>query len=102
CTSARAHGYRILFAPAARVVHRGGGSLATRYLTARNTVLFARKHARARDWLRLAAAIGASLPLEYIRRRRNGYARDVRQLSRGYIDGLLGRDVPFAALGSRC
>jgi GT2 family glycosyltransferase len=101
CTSARARGYRILFAPAARVIHRGGGSVATRYLTARNTVLFARKHARPRDWVRLAVAIGASLPLEYLRRRRNGDAGDLRLLLRGYVDGLLSRDVPYAALGLR-
>jgi GT2 family glycosyltransferase len=106
CTSARARGWRILFAPAARVVHRGGGSLAARgyartvrYLSARNTVLFARKHARPSDWLRLALTIGASLPLEVLR---GGADRaDLRLLVRGYVDGLLGREPPYAALGLR-
>ena len=107
CTTARARGYRVLFAPAARVVHRGGGSLAARgaartvrYLSARNTVLFARKHARPRDWVRLGIAIGASLPLEWLRRR-HGDGADVRLLVRGYLDGLLGREPPYAALGLR-
>ena len=106
CTSARARGWRILFAPAARVVHRGGASLAergaartVRYLSARNTVLFARKHARARDWVRLALTIGASLPLEVLRR--GADADDLRLLVRGYVDGLLGREPPYAALGLR-
>jgi hypothetical protein len=108
CTSARARGYRILFAPGARVVHRGGGSLAARgaartvcYLSARNTVLFALKHARVRDWLRLAVTTTASLPLEYVRRRRSGEAEQVHLLVRGYVDGLLGREPPYAALGLR-
>jgi GT2 family glycosyltransferase len=108
CTSARARGYRILFAPGARVVHRGEGSLAARgpanpvrYLSARNTVLFARKHAGPGDWLRLGTTIGASLPLEYVRRRRRGEERVLSLLLRGYWDGLLGRRVPVASLGLR-
>ena len=111
CTSARARGYRVVFAPSARAVHRGGGSLAgnanggggraVRYLCARNTVLFARKHARLTEWARLAVTIGGSLPLAYFREGRAGEARRVRHLIRGYRDGLLGRAVPFAALGLR-
>jgi GT2 family glycosyltransferase len=105
---ARAHGYRILFAPEGRVVHRGEGSLAgrgranpARYLSARNTVLFARKHARAADWLRLAVTIGVSLPLETVRTWRRGERGVVSLLLRGYRDGLLDRDVPYDALGLR-
>jgi len=108
CTSARARGYRMLWAPAARVVHRGAGSLAGRgidspatYLTARNTVLFARKHARAHEWLGLGVTIGGSLLLEYLRRRRRGEGRVVELLVRGYLDGALGRELPHRALGLR-
>ncbi|HJQ83108.1 MAG TPA: glycosyltransferase family 2 protein [Candidatus Binatia bacterium] len=109
CTRARRLGFAVQFAPAARAVHRGGGSLAARgasatvrYLSARNTVLFARKHARAADWLRLGVTIGASLPREWLRRRRRGDADDgLRLLVRGYVDGLLGREPPYAALGLR-
>ncbi|HLK12276.1 MAG TPA: glycosyltransferase family 2 protein [Candidatus Binatia bacterium] len=108
CVRARARGFRILFAPTARVLHRGEGSLAgrgranpARYLSARNTVLFARKHARARDWLRLAVTIGASLPLAALRERSGGQGGVVRLLLRGYRDGLLGRDVPVDSLGLR-
>jgi GT2 family glycosyltransferase len=106
CTSARRRGYRVVFAPDARAVHRGGASVAARraggavrYLSARNTVLFARKHAGVRDWLRLGLTIGTSVPLAYLRDRE---ARaDVRLLVRGYRDGLLGRELPYAALGLR-
>jgi GT2 family glycosyltransferase len=111
CTSARARGYRVVYAPAARAIHRGGGSLAgnanggggraVRYLCARNTILFARKHARLAEWVRLVVTIGGSLPLAYVREGRAGEARRVRHLIRGYRDGLLGRAVPFASLGLR-
>ena len=106
CASARERGFRILFAPDARVVHRGEGSLAARgpanparYLSARNTVLFARKHGGASDRLRLAAAIAASLGLEAVR---PGSDRAVTALLwRGYRDGLLRRPLPLEALGLR-
>lgn len=108
CTAARAHGFRILFAPAARVTHHGEGSLAprgpanpARYLSARNTILFARKHARPHQWLRLGLAIAASLPIELVRRWRRGEGRVVTLLVRGYLDGLLGRDLPLRRLGLR-
>jgi hypothetical protein len=109
CTSARARGYRVIFAPAARAVHRGegswagngGGGRAVRYLCARNTVLFARKHARVGEWVRLAVTIVGSLPRAYLREARAGEARRVRHLIRGYRDGLLGRALPFGALGLR-
>jgi GT2 family glycosyltransferase len=108
CTTARAAGFRIVFAPGARVRHRGSGSLGgrgpanpVRYLSARNTILFARKHARVADWLRLGTTIGASLPLEWMRRRRRGEGEVVNLLVRGYVDALLGRELPYAALGLR-
>jgi hypothetical protein len=108
CTAARARGFRILFAPAARVVHHGEGSLAprgpanpARYLSARNTILFARKHARPHEWLRLGVTIAASLPFELVRRWWRGEGRVVTLLVHGYLDGLLGRDLPLRALGLR-
>ena len=108
CTAARARGFRILFAPAARVIHHGEGSLAprgpanpARYLSARNTILFARKHARPTDWLRLAVTIGASLPLELVRHRAGDDRRVLGLLLRGYVDGMLGRELPLRALGLR-
>jgi GT2 family glycosyltransferase len=108
CTSARQRGYRVLFAPAARARHRGGGSTAAhgdgaavRYLCARNTVLFARKHAGPLAAAKLAVRIGGSLPLAWLGERWRGGPGQVRDLLRGYRDGLLGRAVPYAALGLR-
>ena len=105
CTSARQRGLRVLFAPAARAHHRGGGSTAydggtaVRYLCARNTVLFARKHAGPLEATKLALRIGASLPRAWLHERR--LRGRVRDLVRGYWDGLLGRPVPYEALGLR-
>lgn len=108
CASARARGFRIRFAPEARVTHRGEGSLAgrgpanpARYLSARNSVLFARKHGGPLAWLALATAVGASLSLEALRASRRGDSEVVALLWRGYRDGLLGRDVPLSELGLR-
>jgi len=98
----------VLFAPTARARHRGGGSTAAyndgaavRYLCARNTVLFARKHAGPVAAAKLAIRIGGSLPLAWLRERRRGGRGQVRDLLRGYWDGLLGRPVPYEALGLR-
>ena len=108
CVRARSRGFRIRFAPEARVRHRGEGALAprgfanpVRYLSARNTVLFARSHGGFAQRARLAAAVLASLPIEYVRRRRRGEEEAVALLIRGYRDGLLGREVPYARLGLR-
>jgi GT2 family glycosyltransferase len=108
CASARARGFRILFAPDARVTHRGEGSLAdrgpanpARYLSARNSVLFARKHAGPLEWLRLSLAVGLSLPIEALRARLRGEGAVPRLLWRGYRDGLLQREIPLRALGLR-
>ncbi|MCW5892321.1 MAG: glycosyltransferase family 2 protein [bacterium] len=101
CVRARAAGFRILFAPAARVVHRGEGGRGlanpARYLSARNTMLFARKHAGAREWLRLGVTIGASLARETVR----GDRAVTALLWRGYRDGLFGRPLPLRELGLR-
>jgi GT2 family glycosyltransferase len=108
CTRARAAGWQILFAPDARVIHRGEGSLASRgkanparYLSARNTILYARKHASAGNWLRLAVTIAGSMPLEAVRTHRRGQRGVVSLLLRGYRDGLFDRAIPLQDLGLR-
>ena len=108
CTAARRKGFRIAYAPDAEIVHHGEGSLsgngranAARYLSARNTVLFARKHAGLRDWLRLVVTVGGSLPLAYARSFWEGDRDVVNLLLRGYCDGLLGREVPYRSLRLR-
>lgn len=106
CTRAREHGLRIVFAPEAKVYHRGGASLAknenvVHYLLSRNTVLFARKHARLHQWLQLAVTIGGSLARDTVRGWWRGDTALQRMLCRGYVDGLLRRDVPYEEFGLR-
>jgi GT2 family glycosyltransferase len=108
CTSARARGYRIRFAPDARVLHRGEGSLAgrgpanpARYLSARNSVLFARKHGGPLARLALTASVAAGLARAALRRPHGADGAVLALLWRGYRDGLLGRELPLTELGLR-
>ena len=106
CTRARERGLRIMFAPAARVAHHGGASLAknplvAHYLLARNTILFARKHARPAQWMRLGVSIAGSLGRDAIRGWWRGNSALERMLFRGYVDGLLRREVPYEEFGLR-
>jgi GT2 family glycosyltransferase len=104
CVRARRRGWRIVFAPAARAHHRGEGSFAqagpatpARYLSARNTVVFARKHARLLESAGLALRIAMSLPVKWL----TGDRAATALLARGYLDGLLRRPIPYRELGLR-
>ncbi len=108
CTTARERGWRILFAPQSVVRHRGNRTLGgavyaspRKYLSARSTVLFARKHARPWQHVKLWASIICTLPFVFIRRLLTGEARGVVLKVRGWIDGLRDREPPFEALGLR-
>jgi GT2 family glycosyltransferase len=108
CTRARERGWRIVYAPEAVVRHRGqrtlGGPAYTsprKYLSARNTVLFARKHASTRQLVKLWAFIVLTLPFVFLRRLATGEARGVVLKVRGWWDGLRDREPPFEALGLR-
>jgi GT2 family glycosyltransferase len=106
CVRARAAGFRVVFAPAAIVYHKmhastGGPGYVTarQYLVARNTVLFARKHASARERVRLVAWIVGTLPFQlarrFVRREHHGVILKIR----GYLDGLRNRPLPLGELG---
>jgi len=108
CTSARERGWRILFAPRSVVRHRGnrtlGGAVYTsprKYLSARSTVLYARKHARPLQHAKLWASILLTLPFVFVRRLVTGEAGGVVLKVRGWIDGLRDREPPYDALGLR-
>ena len=51
--------------------------------------------------LRLALTIGLSLPGECLRLQRRGEGAAASLLVRGYVDGLLGRGIPYRSLGLR-
>jgi len=108
CARARKKGWRVLYVPQAVVYHRGNASLGGRryvsaraYLSARNSILFARKHATRAQKAKLAAFILLSLPLQYLRRVPVGEGRGVTLKVEGWLDGLRGRPIPLEELGLR-
>lgn len=108
CTTARERGWRVVYAPAGVVRHRGHRSLGgptynspRKYLSARNSILFARKHATPAQKLKLAASIVLTLPFVFLRRLVSGDLQGVGYKVRGWLDGLRDREVPLAALGLR-
>jgi len=108
CARARGGGWRVVYWPEAVVTHTGRGSHGSarsirirKYFAARNTLLFARKHARLRDWVKLVAFLTVMLPLELVYHTARGSAADTRLKLAGLRDALLGRRPPFEALGLR-
>jgi hypothetical protein len=108
CTSARERGWRIRYAPESVVRHRGNRTLGgptyvspRKYLSARSTVLYARKHATTAQQVKLWASILLTLPFVFLRRLVTGEARGVWFKVRGWLDGLRDREPPFKALGLR-
>ena len=108
CMRARRAGRRVVYCPLAVVSHTGrgaaGGDASVRirkYFAARNTVLFARKHATAWQGAKLACFLAASLPLQLLWQWPGGRAAEVLLKMRGVRDGLAGRRPPFEALGLR-
>ncbi len=71
------------------------------YLSARNSVLFARRHGRLWQQALMAAAILVTLPFQYLRRAMRGELAGLRMKVRGWRDGLAGRPIPFEELGLR-
>jgi GT2 family glycosyltransferase len=108
CTRARRAGLRVVYCPRAVVTHTGrgtaGGEGAVRirtYFAARNTILFARKHAGAAQWLKLAGFLGVSLPLQLLWHLPRGDAGRVFLKLRGIRDALGHRPLPLEELGLR-
>jgi GT2 family glycosyltransferase len=108
CVRARALGYRVVYAPDAVVTHTGrgtaGGSRSVRirkYFAARNTILFARKHAGPLQWLSLVGWLLASLPLQLAWQALRGRPGEAWIKVRGIVDALAGRRPPLERLGLR-
>jgi hypothetical protein len=106
CARARVSGWRVVYSPHAVVTHTGRGTAGGRgairirkYFAARNTVLFARKHARPLERVKLACFLAASLPLQLAWNWPRGRADEVWLKVRGLRDALLGRRPPFETLG---
>ena len=108
CARARESGWRVVYCPAAVVTHTGRGASGSRrsirirkYFAARNSILFARKHATPRERAKLAVVLAAGLPLQLLWHWPRGTADEVWLKIRGVRDALAGREPPFAALGLR-
>jgi GT2 family glycosyltransferase len=108
CTRARRQGWRVVYAPDVVVTHTGrgssGGSRSVRirkYFGARNSILFARKHAGPRQWATLGLCLATSLPLQLLWHLPRGDAGDVWLKVRGIADAFAGRRPPLDELGLR-
>jgi GT2 family glycosyltransferase len=92
-------GWRLDVVPAARVRHRvsgasGGGYTPLRsYLLGRGTAIFVRKRAAFDQRLGFAFAAPIGLIAALVREALRGNARSVIAKMRGYVDGILARDV---------
>ncbi len=106
---ARARGWTCRYVGDSRVVHHIHGSSGgashyggfRKYLSARNTVLYARRHANRRQALTLVISILATYPFQLLRRVVSGQAAGVWIKQRGWRDALAGRPIPFVELGLR-
>jgi hypothetical protein len=108
CARAREAGWRVVYWPDAVVTHTGRGSHGNprsirirKYFAARNTILFARKHAGPLEWVKLIFFLATVLPLELAYHTVRGSDADVRLKLAGIRDAVLGRRPPFEALGLR-
>lgn len=96
---AREAGYRLLMVPSAKMWHKvsasGGGNDAprVRYLMARNSLRFFRKHARGWNWLTILPYRMGSAILWTFRLLLRGRFRSILAHWRGLWDGLIQREV---------
>jgi GT2 family glycosyltransferase len=108
CARARESGWRVRYCPDAVVTHTGRGSHGSprsirirKYFAARNTILFARKHASRGQWTKLVAAMAVMLPLELAYRTLRGTAGETIAKLMGLRDGVTGQLPPFERFGLR-
>jgi GT2 family glycosyltransferase len=108
CVRARAMGWRVVYVPDAVVTHTGrgtaGGTRSVRirkYFGARNTILFARKHAGVAQWAWLTAWLVVSLPLQLAWNALRGRPGEAWIKVQGIADAIARRRPPLERLGLR-
>ncbi len=108
CTRARRLGWRVVFAPCARIYHKGHRSSGGKgyvsprqYLAGRNMILYVRRHASPLQKLKFLLFQLVTLPLQYLRRLVTGEQAGVTAKIRGMLDALRDRPLPLAELGLR-
>ena len=100
-------GWEVWYTGAAEICHAVHGSSGgaehyggfRKYLSARNSVLYARQHGRPWHWALMAGAILGTLPFQLARRRLRGEQEGIYMKLRGWRDGLLDRPIPLRELG---
>jgi GT2 family glycosyltransferase len=107
--AARAHaaGWQLWYTGAARTFHAVHGSSGgaghyggfRKYLSARNSILYAKRYGRVWQQALMAAAILTTLPFQLARRWLSGEHAGVLIKVRGWCDGLRGRPIPLHDLG---
>lgn len=106
---ARAAGWQLWYTGDSRIYHSVHGSSGgeanyggfRKYLSARNSVLYARKYGSFGQKLLMAAAIIVTLPFQFLRRLASGEQEGIYMKIRGWRDGLAGRPLPLVELGLR-
>ena len=68
-------------------------------VSARNSVLYARRYGRAYQQALMWVAIAVTLPFQFLRRLLRGEQRGIYLKVRGWRDALRGRPIPIAELG---
>jgi GT2 family glycosyltransferase len=113
CTRAREAGHRVVYEPTAVIHHRRAPIIARPraepylyYFYGRNAILYAYKHANARQWTKLLATSVIWLAGSFFTRILRGepprrVAKTVFLIASGMVDGLARREVPFERLGLR-
>ena len=118
---ARRAGYRVVYAGTAAILHKGGSSsdheqpkhFPRSYFLGRNGVLFAKRYANPAERARFSVLCAAAFAARWLRAAvlsllpggtaAGRLGRTMRAsegaFARGAMDGLLGRAVPFEALG---
>ncbi|MBM4268174.1 MAG: glycosyltransferase family 2 protein [Deltaproteobacteria bacterium] len=106
CARARERGFRVVYAGAAAVEHRGEASSGGRsyvgrkqYLAARNMVRFVRRHGSPAERFRFAAFLVGTLPLQLVKRTFTAEQYGVWLKIRGIADALRERPIPRGELG---
>jgi len=100
-------GWELWYTGAARTHHAVHGSSGgashyggfRKYLSARNSVLYAKRYGRPWQQLLMGAAILTTLPFQLARRWATGEHPGVAMKVRGWWDGLRGRPIPLRDLG---
>jgi GT2 family glycosyltransferase len=106
---AKSRGWSCRYVPNSRVVHHIHGSSGgashyggfRKYLSARNSILYAMRHGSVPQRMMLALSILVTFPFQLLRRALSGEAAGVWIKQRGWRDGLAGRPIPFEELGLR-